>query len=325
MDTCRFVLFTAMAAACSGEPGAPLGSASRGPVVDQAFPPTGVPDRGDDPAVVALDVGGYASCSGALIAPDVVLTAGRCLIRAPPEIRCPPEAPVTLLPAPPPIRILVSDAGGTVHERASARGILVASGTANCLGDTAFVLLDTPIDEIAPLVVRPTGAAKGDRVRAIDFDSAGAAERVRDHLPVLDTSDTQLVIGELCGNSQGGPALDESTAQIVGVAVPPGARACSGAEPSVIYARTDVVLAPVGEALSESYVGQLSTRGTLKTKKGPTDMGANCAHGADCAAGVCVEEPGQAYCSRTCGPHDRCPTHFNCQQSVDALWVCVEH
>ncbi|MDB4997114.1 MAG: hypothetical protein JWM74_4546, partial [Myxococcaceae bacterium] len=39
----------------------------------------GVPDRGRDPAVVAIDVGGEGLCTGTLIAPNVVLTARHCV------------------------------------------------------------------------------------------------------------------------------------------------------------------------------------------------------------------------------------------------------
>jgi hypothetical protein len=328
MNACRFVLSVAMVTAgCSGEASAPIHSGGP-PVVDLAMPPWGVPDRGDDPAVLALDFAGDRFCSAALIAPDVMLSAGRCLIHTPTVTRCPVSASITSLPSPSQVRVLVSEKGGFVRERATARGLLVASSEAGCLGDLAFVLLDTTIDEIAPLVVRATGAARGDRVRTVDFERPGAdgtlVERVRDHLPVVETTDTDLAIGEKCGTSLGAPALDESTTEIVGVALPSGDGACLRADPSTAYARADAFLGPIGEALSQSYVGQPSTRGRQRTKKGPIDMGANCAHGSDCAAGICVEEPGQAYCSRTCGPHDRCPAHFACEKSAEALWVCVE-
>ncbi|MGH7328763.1 MAG: trypsin-like serine protease, partial [Polyangiaceae bacterium] len=39
----------------------------------------GVADRNRDPAVIAIDIGGEALCSGSLIAPNVVLTARHCV------------------------------------------------------------------------------------------------------------------------------------------------------------------------------------------------------------------------------------------------------
>lgn len=314
--------------ACAGEASPPIASSNRVLIVDEAVPPRGVPDRQDDPAVVAVDVGGDAICAGALIAQDMVVTERTCVAGGSPSILCPAGAELASLHAPP-IRIFVSDPGAALHERASARDVLVASGGADCRADLAFVLLDTPIDDIAPLSVRPTGAAKGERLRTVSFDNhvlgPTLAKLVRDHLSVLDATATELTIGEPCWSTEGGPAVDETTGNIVGIASRAGGGKCTGLASTEIYVRTDTFLMAIGEALSKSAFPSGTPRGKQRTRKGPVDMGANCARGDDCAAGVCVEESGQEYCSRTCGPHDRCPAHFLCQVSPDGLWACVEH
>ena len=313
--------------ACAGEASPPIASSNHVLIVDEAVPPRGVPDRQDDPAVVAVDVGGDAICAGALIAEDIVVTERTCVAGASPSTLCPAQGEVARLQAPP-IRIFVSDAGVGLHERASARDVLVASAGADCRADLAFVLLDTPIDDIAPRLVRPTGAAKGERLRTVSFDDhllgPTLAKLVRDHLSVLDATATELTIGEPCWSTSGGAAVDETTGDIVGIASRGGDGTCTGPGSAEIYVRTDIFLMAIGEALSKSDFPSGTPRGKQRTKKGPVDMGANCARGDDCAAGVCVEESGQQYCSRTCGPHDRCPARFICQASPEDLWACVE-
>jgi hypothetical protein len=333
MPTRRFArLGIVIAAACSGQANSATGATRDAPIVDQALPAPGVPDRGDDPAVVAMDVGGYSTCNGALIAPDVVLSSGRCVSDALPPTNCPKGASSSVRPLAsirPSIRILAGDRGEAISERASARDLLIAWDEATCRTELAFVFLDAPIDDIVPLSVRATGAARGDHLRTVGFEKGAAdlipAKLVRDHLLVLDVAASELQIGEPCLATEGGTAIDEATGEIVGIALRAGSGTCTGAASSELYARTDVFLAPIGEALSRSEFPLGSTKGKLRTKKGPIDLGANCVYGADCAAGVCVVESQRQYCSRTCESRDRCPTHCACKKSTSESWVCVEH
>jgi hypothetical protein len=289
----------------------------------------GVPDRGDDPAVVAL-VGGHTPCSGALIAADVVLTARRCVVAAAQAVECPTGlAELAVLLAPESLRILVGDPSAAVGERARGRAIVAPRLDTLCGSDIALVLLDAPIDDIQPLSVRATGAAKGDHLRTASFvapANARADKLVRDHLPVLDATATELRIAEACEVTAGGPALDESTGQIVAVASRPVGPSCRGANALDVYTRADAFLSTIAEALAKSTAGASGARGKKKTKKGPIDMGANCVRGSDCAAGVCVTERAQEYCSRTCQLHDRCPVRYRCQasQGGEIGHACVE-
>jgi Trypsin len=332
LSPCFFLCVAlALLSACSGETSVPPTSANNLPSADVAVPPPGIADRGDDPAVVAIDVGGQGFCSGALVAPDVVLTARRCVTNVPSLARCAggggsqSASPL----APPSIRIFVGDGVAPLQERARGRDLVVPSSGAACGADIALVLLDTSIDEIMPLVVRATGAAKGDRLRTVDFPSLGSApaldKLVRDHLPVVDATAAELGIGEACAIAAGGPAIDETTGEIVGIASHGGPSGCAGEGALHLYARTDVSLPLIGEALAKSSAPIGPTTGKKKTKKGPIDVGANCARAGDCAAGVCVTERLQEYCSRTCDPHDRCPAHFRCQMTPAGAAVCVQH
>jgi hypothetical protein len=327
MPHCPILAAAVLLIDCSGEV-APAGPSSNAPAADEVAPPPGVPDRGDDPAVVAVDVGGRMLCSGTLVAPDVVLTSYRCAV-ATTQKQCPSGASkVNSGLKPSSIRILVGDQFTSAQERARGRGVVASSGDAPCAVDIALVLLDTPIDDILPLSVRPTGAAKGDRLRTVGFAHVGGGpvieKLVGDHLPVLDATASELRIGHACASTQGGPAVDEATGQIVGVGSYGAGTSCTGGDGFDVYARADAALGLIGEALAQSAATASSTRGKMKTKKGPIDMGANCTHGADCAAGVCVTERAQEYCSRSCGPHDRCPAHFRCQKCTSGSWVCVE-
>jgi hypothetical protein len=320
----------ALVMGCSGETAAtsvPTGA----PSVDLVAPPPGIADRGDDPAVVAIDVGTEPPCAGALVAADVVLTARHCVVAGAAPPCAGPDAASTMPALRPPesLHVFVGDDMATALERARGRAILVPTD-AEC-ADIAILLLDEAIDDVQPLVVRSTGAAQGDHLRTVGWRLAAPAGRgqkvLRDHLPVLGASSTELQIAEAAA-SGGGPALDEATAEVLGIF-------SRAAEPSLsIYTRADAFLTLIEGALAQSDVASASTRGQKKPKKGSADLGANCAAGADCAAGACVSvpaEPGGAtsapqgeYCSQTCGARDRCPARFRCQRTQGGVEVCTE-
>ncbi len=328
--------FAALAplAACSVGP-ASTPSSDQDLTVDLADPVQGVPDRGDDPAVVAIDAGDPLPCAGVLIAPDVVLTARHCVSLVTASVgggsfRCPAAdlAPLPLYP-PASLRILVGENTATAAERARGREVLVPP-EAPCEADIAVVLLDQGIDDIVALSVRTTGAAEGNHVRTVGFDRPGLGDRgvlkvLRDHVAVATTTPTTLDVGEGGCKACGGPALDEVAGEVLGIASRPGAP--DGATGGVnVYTRTDAFLDFIQQALSRSFVASGSVRGVTrqKAKKGPADIGSNCVRGADCAAGACVTNGAERYCTRTCNPTDHCPAHFRCERSAQAQVVCVE-
>jgi hypothetical protein len=285
-------------AACSGESQPPPGS--NGPSLDRVDALRGIPDHGDDPAVVLLDLGGGRSCSGALLEADVVLTARDCV-----------PSPVSKM------RVLAGEDRATAVERArGAEAFVPLPGSAG----VALVLLDGTIEDITPLTVRTTAPAVGDHLRTVGFGSS--AKVVRDHVSVVASGERGFDVSEAaCVVASGAPAIDETTGEVVGAMTSGGA----GCRPTGVQdddARVDVALPFVTQAL---LVGRRATAAhAAKTKKGPIDLGATCEHGIDCAAGVCVTYAGARYCSRTCDGQDRCPSKFRCMQSQQGPRACVE-
>ncbi|MGH7271464.1 MAG: trypsin-like serine protease [Polyangiaceae bacterium] len=318
--------FTLLAIPSCSTAGVPdLSAARAAPSVDTAFPLMGVPDRGDDPAVVAIGAGDAVPCAGALIAPDVVLTARHCVS----EGGALPSCSVALVSAES-LRVFVGADRSTQVERARGLNILVYEGSSLCDLDAALVLLDRPIDDVEPLPVRATGVAAGDHVRTVGFgllgnDGKPTMKLLREHVPVTHVAQAQIDLGEAgCFGPCGGPALDEATGEVVGV----GSRRLPGSSQRTaqgVYVRADAIFGLIEQALGRS-VGVAGARlaGRLKAKKGPVDIGANCARGSDCAAGACVLDRGGRYCSRTCEVHDRCPAHFRCEMTAQSIQVCVE-
>lgn len=327
MGPARPLLVFALPFACSGEVTAPIVASSLAPSADEVVPPPGVADRGEDPAVVAIDVDGQALCAAALVAPDIVLTARHCLVTTAAGTRCPAAGPQVVGEiAPSSLRVLVGDDPAVAEELARGRAVIAPPGDVLCGADIAALLLDTPIDGIRPLAVRSSGAAEGARLRTVGFAPLFGTTQVQkvvsDYLPVLDTTAAELEIGEACGRGAGGPAIDESTAEIVGVASRWTGTSCSGPDAFAVYTRTDAFFSLIADALAQSSGSTGTSSGQLKTKTGAIDMGTNCAVGTDCAAGVCVTELSQKYCSRTCDPLDPCPAHFRCKKTSEGGWVC---
>jgi hypothetical protein len=308
-----------VATGCSGEATSTPGG--QGPTLDEVRSLAGVPDRGADPAVVLIDVAGVGSCAGALLAPDIVLTARRCVEVPPSEVECTAGgAPLTAARAPSTLRVLVGEDVATAVERARGYQVLQPSGAGMCAADVAFILLDAPIDDVAPLTVRATAAATGDHLRTVGY---GARQKIaRDHVPVVATTAAEFVVAEApCRTGPGGPAIDEATGEVVGVLSRSEPR-CEDRGAHDVFTRLDVASDLLDAALA------LGRKGTLaharKEKKGALDLGATCSRASDCAAGACVTYASARYCSRACGPHDRCPAHFKCMRSQEGPMACVE-
>lgn len=314
--------------ACSSPDSPPTSSVD----VDQVEVVRGVADRGQDPAVVAIDIGERELCTGALVAPGVVLTARHCVAQTSESVACPPSGrQVGAARRPDSLAIMVGDAIATAKVRAHGAEIVAPSGDVLCGADVALVVLDQPIDDVEPLAVRAHGVAKGDRVRAVGFgrahDGAPAGVKLlRDHVLVLDTTDTEFFVGQAtCQGDSGGPALDESTGEIVGV-VSRGGPSCDSSGAHNVYTRADAFRALVDDAIAKAarHAGPMHGHRDAGKHKPSSDLGATCQHGSDCAAGVCVTAGAKRYCSRACDPQDKCPTHFACRATRGGR-VCVEH
>jgi hypothetical protein len=297
-----FLAFLALALlSCSGQ--VPPVLPPDAPSVDLATPLEGIPDGEDDPAVLEVRDEGGASCGGALLATDVVVTTQNCAPRLPQSLAVAVAGPE----------------GRWVIRAHGAAWLLRPAGPT----DIAVAQLDAPIDNLVPLAVRSTGIAEGDHVRTVGLSSAGPTpvRLVRDHVPV--TSDAPLaftLVEGFCAVRVGAFALDESSAELVGISTASRASPCAETADRDFFVRADVALSPMRQLLATHRPPHPHSE---RPKRGPVDVGASCANGRDCAAGACVSYAGGRYCTRACGAHDHCPARFGCMQTREGAMVCV--
>lgn len=196
--------------------------------------------------VVALRVGlgnTFELCTGALIAPNVVLTARHCVTKnATTSVSCDENGQsangvhVTEDEDASSIGIYAGTSPSFAKPPLSvARAILAPSGPYLCDSDIALVVLTTPIKNITPMTVRMHQPARtGEHVRAIGYgqndQSSPIGTRFRKAgVEVLaqgqGISPSKTPLGphefevgkSICQGDSGGPAISEDTGAIIGV------------------------------------------------------------------------------------------------------------
>jgi len=220
-------------------------------VTSGATPPAifgGSKDVGEKaaPSVVALRVGSagtFELCSGALLAPNVVLTARHCVTKnITTSVSCDENGRsangehVIGNEDPSTIGIYVGEAPSFAHRPvAVAKAVIAPGGPFLCDSDIALVVLETPISTVIPLPVRIHSPARaGETVRSVGYGQNDSATPIgtrfhRAGVEVLaqgkavSPSKTPLGFHEfevgtsICQGDSGGPAISEQTGAVLGV------------------------------------------------------------------------------------------------------------
>jgi hypothetical protein len=215
-------------------------------------------------------------CSGALVAPNLVLTARHCVSRS---ITSTPScdarghshngAHIADDPDPARVSIYVGQHVRVDRDIPRAHGYLTLHPKTQflCDADVAFLVLDRPLVGVAILPMRLNASVmSGDTVLPVGF-GGGAAMTIGDRVPrrpstVLTigpsaNSETGAVLGPsefevdhaTCRGDSGGPALDARTGEVVGVVSRGGSCLTDG---NHVYTRIDAYAGLATEALSKA-------------------------------------------------------------------------
>lgn len=261
----------------------------------------GTDDTGDPAVVGIVDATGRLTCTGAVIAPHVVLTAAHC---TQPSLK---GATVVFGP---------TSAAPTAHV-AVAESIAHPSFDPSTLADDVAILVlasSSPASSLPFATTAPGASFIGSSIDIVGYgETAGGAADTgtkRSGTAVVTALDaTTLTVqpgpSEPCEGDSGGPALVGSTGSrtIVGV-TSHGDSACAT---QAVYTRVDAFTSFVTGALAQ-------------VAPGTALAGARCLYPEICQGGAseclaATDDPGVSYCSRSCASDGDCPSRMTCTSS----------
>ena len=307
----------------------------------------------EDKAVVGLVMfvgGGYGTCSGTLITPNIVLTAQHCIAPVENEVQGGVVCGYTSFGAPydgDQIYITTDTVlSQDENNYYAVQDVVIPPGNELCGADIAILVLDedVPSSEATPFPPRvdspvaadPSGlTVESELYSAVGYGNTndswgwggggGSGERRRlDNLYVYCEGsacgepdyiyDTEWM-GDtgVCQGDSGGPALDAES-RVIGV-VSRGSQGCTSPVYTSVFGWRDWIMGVVVDASQSTgaVVPGWATGGATNTA---WPIGDPCEDNADCFSGVCHE----GMCSRQCTEEAPCPEGYGCHPD---LGICV--
>ena len=293
----------------------------------------------------------YASCSGVLVAPNLVLTARHCVSDIDDQFGC-DEAGNAVAGggvqrnyAPSDLGVIT---GSAYSEVLAARGVelFTLPDGVLCNRDIALLRLDTSITNV-PFAQMRLGAppVKGETVRVVGYglsntstDSPRTRNR-RDGIPITDlgpltvsslqgVGNHEFMVGEsVCRGDSGGPAYAEKTHVVLGV----GSRGGNGKKADATGSQciddgvkvTRNVFTRV-DAFPELIAEAFAAAGTEPWREGGYDprkakVSESCWLDDDCRSEACIGQSSDraGYCSQPCDDSPAsCPDTMRCESTA---------